>query len=173
MPSIVPGKRRWAAALLMTGALGLSATPGHAQRKEIAVLNAVIKYRAFIVRDSTPFDACSVYNAVGRPADFPAGFDRIVLPLLDRVVNPCGADSSRVAVRWPPRFVRVESVSVAPGSDQPGVVLAIRKYEYTYHEAFRVRSVGTSTEVSEVRTYGILQSLPVPPSRRLPNLSPE
>lgn len=173
MPSIVAEKRWWVAALLLAVASVAGATTAHAQRKEIALLTAVMKYRAFVARDSTPFDACSVYNAVGRPADFPAGFDRIVLPLLDRVVNPCGGDSLRAAVRWPPRFVRVESVTAAPASGQPAVVLAVRKYEYSYREAFRVRSVGSSTEVAEVRTYGILQSLPVPPGRRLPNISPE
>ncbi|HEX6749269.1 MAG TPA: hypothetical protein VF092_18370 [Longimicrobium sp.] len=144
-----------------------------AQRKEIAYLNAVMQFRAFVVRDTTRFDACSVYNAVGRPADFPAGFDRSVLPLLDRTVNPCGADSTRVAVRWPPRFVRVERVVVAPEANGPHVVLAVRKYEYSYREAFRVNPVGTRANVSEVRTYGILQSLPIPPNRRVPNLSPE
>jgi hypothetical protein len=172
--SAVGGRRdRAVTAILVALTMLLGATNASAQRKEIALLNAVMKYRAFIVHDSTPFDACSVYNAVGRPTDFPAGFDRTVLPLLDRVENPCGADSARVAVRWPPLFVRVESVTAAPSGGQPSVVLAVRKYEYTYREGFRVRAVGATTEVVEVRTYGILQSLPVPPGRRLPNLSPE
>lgn len=129
------------------------------------MLNAVMKFRAAVIHDSTSFDACTVYNAVGRPVDFPAGFDRIVLPLLDRTAEPCAQDSARAANRWPRRFVRVESVT--PGATGgPTVVLLVTKYEYQYREAYLLRPVDSHREVAEVRTYGIVQYHPAPPGRR-------
>jgi hypothetical protein len=154
----------------------MAAMPAHAQEpKGLAVVNAVLAHRAHWVGDRTPVDACSVYEALGRPASFPAGIDSALVSLLDRTIQPCTADSTRAAVRWPPRFVRVDTLQVS-GSAAPRVVLTIVKGEYRYREQYTLRtwqSAGSvQAGVREVRTYGLLQALPVPRGRRIPTIPP-
>lgn len=149
-------------------------TPARAQQpKDAALVNAVLDYRAHWAGDSTRVDACSAYNALGRPANFPAGIDTSLLRLLDRVREPCAADSARVALRWPRRFVTVESVQ----SGVPRVVLRIVKGEYSWRETYTLRTWPNGggrpgVSVTEVRTWGLLQSHPVPPRRRMPAPTP-
>jgi hypothetical protein len=157
--------------------LGLAAVPAGAQQaKNVAIVNAVLDHRAHWVGDSTRVDACSVYEALGRPANFPAGINPNLIPLLDRTRDPCAADSARVTVRWPPRFVRMDTLQ-ANGSAGPYVALTIVKGEYRYREHYTLRtwqSGGTiGAGVREVRTYGLLQAHLVPPRRRMPNVSPK
>ncbi|HWK90382.1 MAG TPA: hypothetical protein VNP72_10310 [Longimicrobium sp.] len=58
-------------------------TPGE------AAVNAVLSHRAQWLHDATPFNACRVYEALGRPADFPAGIRPAHRRLLSRTDNPC------------------------------------------------------------------------------------
>ena len=157
--------------------LGLVTPPAGAQQsKNLAIVNAVLDHRAHWVGDSTHVDACSVYEALGRPANFPAGINSNLIPLLDRTRDPCAADSARVAVRWPPRYVRMDTLQ-ATGSAGPYVALTIVKGEYRYRERYTIRtwqSGGTvEAGVREVRTYGLLRAHLVPPQRRMPQVSPE
>jgi hypothetical protein len=140
------------------------------ERVYVAEINAVMFHRAHLLGDTTRFDACSVFEKVGSPATFPAGIDPVLTPVLDRTVEPCaGGDSTRVMVRWPPRFVRVDSVSAGR------VVLTVRKGDYSYREAYLLRPQQNGERVSatilEVRTYGFVHGRLVPP-RRPPSPSP-
>ncbi|HET7230752.1 MAG TPA: hypothetical protein VFJ16_12160 [Longimicrobium sp.] len=145
----------------------MCSTPLRAQQPlKVAEINAVMSHRAYLIGDTTRFDACSVFRALGSPATFPAGVDSVLTLLLDRTVEPCaGGDSTRVAVRWPPRFVRVDSISTGRA------VLTVRKGDYSYREAYvlRAQKYGdrVSATVQEVRTYGFLHARLVPPGRRL------
>lgn len=149
-----------AASILVLSTAPLTAQPSN----ETRVLNAVMRHRAYVTGDSTRFDACSVYNALGRPTNFPAGIDPGLAPLLDRTKDPCTRKSSSVTVRCPPYMVRVDSLMTGRA------VLRIVKGEYSFREAYTLRH----EEVREVRTFGITQSYLVPPRRRglPPNLSP-
>jgi hypothetical protein len=145
----------------------VAAAPLYAQRNAagLASINAVLHHRADLVGDTTPFDACSVHRALGRPTDFPAGIDARLARLLDRVANdPCTGDPSRVTSRWPPRFVQIDSV--VPGR----VVLTVRKGDYSFREAYTLRAEKNGERVSaaveEVRVYGFVHAHLVPPSRR-------
>ena len=165
------GRAIFASVLLL--ALAMGSTPARAQQtKEAALVNAVLDHRAHWLGDSTRFDACSVYNALGRPANFPAGLDTSLVRLLDRVREPCANDSARVVVRWPRRFVSVESVS----SGGPRVILRVVKGEYSWRETYTLRTwpnaARRGVSVAEVRTWGLLQSHPVPPGRRNPSFTP-
>lgn len=144
----------------------VAAAPLYAQQNAgLASINAVLHHRADLVGDTTPFDACSTYRALGRPTSFPAGIDPRLTRLLDRVADdPCAGDSSRVMSRWPPRFVQIDSV--VPGR----VMLTVRKGDYSYREAYTLRTEQNGERVSaaveEVRVYGFVHAHLVPPSRR-------
>src|SRR4051812_24315717 len=116
---------RWGIAALV---VVLGAAPATAQSGEVRALNAVLRHRAYLLGDSTRFDACSVYNALGRPANFPSGIDPTLVRLLDRTSDPCRRDSSSVAVHWPPYLVRVDSLAPARA------VLTVVKGEYSFRE---------------------------------------
>ena len=146
-------------------------TPARAQQtKEAALVNAVLDYRAHWVGDSTVVDACSVYSALGRPANFPAGIDTSLIRLLDRVREPCANDSARAVFRWPRYFVSVDSISIGGASGGARVSVRVVKHEYSYRERYTLRAWpngagGRGVSVAEVRTWGFTQSLPVRPVR--------
>lgn len=131
-------------------------------------MSAVLDFRVHWMGDSTCVDGCSVYNALGRPANFPAGLYTSLVRLLDRVREPCANDPARVAARWPRNFISVESVS----GRIPRVDLRIVKGEYSFRETYSLRTWPNAerpgASVSEVRTWGLLQSHPVPPGRGMP-----
>ena len=170
------------AGLLM---LGLAAVPAGAQQsKNVAIVNAVLGHRAHWIGDSTRVDACSVYEALGRPLDFPAGINPDLVPLLDRTRDPCAGDSTRVAVRRPGRFVRFSRVQ-ANGNAAPYVELQITKSPYSYQERYTLHTWESGgsilVRVDEVRTYFLLQEqethvypqrvIPIaPPQRRKPDV---
>jgi hypothetical protein len=156
--------------IALFASLALGWTEAGAQGKEIAMVNAVLGHRAFVVGDTTPVDACSVYEALGRPASFPRGIQPSLLRFLDRTTDPCAADSTRAASRWPRRFVRIESISARSGADAT-VRVVVTRHEYRYRETYTLRVRGSAADVAEVRTWGIVQSLPIPPGRRLPDLA--
>lgn len=78
----------------------------------MGAINAVMDFRLNWVRDSTKFDACSIYRNVGRPAVFPAGMRDPFLVALDQTTrDPCAGAT------WPVdrnREVRVlvDSISI-------------------------------------------------------------
>lgn len=167
--------RRYAAGLLM---VGLAAVPAGAQEpKNMAIVNAVLDHRANWIGDSTRVDACSVYEALGRPDDFPAGIRPDLLRLLDRTRDPCADDTTRIAVRRPQRFVRLDTLQ-AGGGATPYVALTIEKGPYSYRERYTLEAEergGTFLAwVRDVRTYFLLQEQEthVEPERVIPVLPP-
>ena len=167
---------RFRAAILLTALLAVGLLPARGSGQTsgpLALVNAVMRHRAMIVGDSTRFDACSVYTAVGRPADFPAGIDPSVVRLLDRTTTPCAGDPARVSVARPRYFVRVDTVAPGTGA-APRVTLTVTRGEYRYRESYTLRKgdgPGLPPTIQEVRTWGFVQSVPLPPGRRLPNLN--
>ena len=166
MPKVLNG-----AAVLSALALICAAAPAVAQRgtaPSVAAMNAVMDYRARWVGDSTVFDGCSVYAALGRPAAFPAGINPQLVRLLDRTRDPCAADPGRALSRYPRHVVRVDSLAVMDSTVR--VDLTVQKGERKYRERYLVGALSTGGWVREMRTWGVVREYPVRPRR--PSASP-
>jgi hypothetical protein len=123
---------------LASAVTGCSSLPGPSAAPRAAdalsLIGDVMMLRVSAMGDTLPYDACSVFEAVGRPADFPAGLLPGVVPLLDRAgPDPCSAESPRVGARFP-RVVRVDSVRI--GRTSAAVHLAVMRGEWRYRETF-------------------------------------
>lgn len=142
------------------GAAGQSA--GH----EMAAVNAVLDFRLNWMRDATPFNACSVYVATGRPANFPAG---ILPPLargLDRPSAACEGRAPATPGAWTPQ-VLVDSIALR--GETAAVFLTVRRGEISYHEEYSlVNPTATRWGVHEIRTYGALREYPARPPASSP-----
>lgn len=129
-------------------------------------LSAVVEamyFRRSALGDSLPFDACSVYEQGGHPADFPAGVLPGLRTLLDRpVADPCGVPKPSAGSRYE-RIVRVLSVERADSGAQ--VHLSVRRGEWTYTEVYHLslRPDDGAWALREVRMYPPIQTLPPPP----------
>lgn len=132
-----------------------------------AAINAVIAFRTEWLGDATRFDGCSVYTALGRPADFPAGIGESVRPALDRTTQPCASDSTRVVSSWPLNFVQVDSISLR-GDSTARVFLSVRKQTENVHfETYEVKGLaGPTAYVHTMTVWGIMRDYRVPPGRR-------
>ena len=128
---------------------------------ELAAVNTVLDFRLNWVGDATKFNACSVYNATGRPADFPA---RILPPLargLDHTSVPCEGRAPGVPGAWTPE-VLVDSIAVH--GESATVLLTIRKGEISYREEYSLVNPSASRwGMNEVRTFGALREYPARP----------
>jgi hypothetical protein len=98
--------------------LVLAVLPAHAQEQQrpapgFVAINTVMDFRAHWVGDSTRFDACSIYEALGTPENFTEAILPSVLPLLDRTREPCADDASRASEQRPLNYVRVDSFSIS------------------------------------------------------------
>lgn len=99
----------------------------------VAVLNAVMRYRMFWLGDSTKFDTCAAFEAVGKPPDFPKGIDKLFLSMLDADVSQCGRPASeRVRIRG--ARVVVDVVAAMPAIGE--LRLSVRRGEYGHTEKY-------------------------------------
>lgn len=122
----------------------------------IAAVNTVIDYRVTWMEDSTPFDACSVYGGMGRPANFSAVLARPARQVVAHDTAPCAATSGAGA-RRPSRVVRVDSVAL--GDTLGTVRLTVRKGEKRIIETYTLRrfSNGPGWGVRAVTLTGALR----------------
>ncbi|HSU14817.1 hypothetical protein [Longimicrobium sp.] len=118
-------------ALLIRGELVAQA--GGAASK-VAALNAVIGYRANWLRDSTKFDACSVYRTVGSPEQVSAGLLPAFRDLLVARAAPCDTPETVD----PRREVRVLVDSVNLAGPNRRVYLTVRRGEETHREEYQL-----------------------------------
>lgn len=150
------------ARLALLGLVTIAADAGcqHVSR-EIAAVNTVVDFRLNWVGDETPFNACSVYTATGRPVDFPAG---VLPPLargLDRTTAPCDGRIPGIPGAWIPE-VLVDSIAVR--GETATVYLTVRKGEISYHEVYSlVNPSARRWGMNEVRTWGATREYPVRP----------
>lgn len=64
-----------------------------------------MQFRHYWMRDSTPFDACSIYEVPNRPADFPNGIESPQRDLLDWATDPCTpVETPSSSMGWPQRI---------------------------------------------------------------------
>lgn len=128
-----------------------------ANARRVAAVNAVVDYRVVWMQDTTAFDACTVFVAMGRPASFPA----VLTPQARRVVasvtgDPC-SEGKALAGQRRSRIVRVDSVAL--GDTVGTVVLTVRKGENRVLETYRLRprSSGSEWGVRDVTLWGALR----------------
>lgn len=143
---------------LLVGA-GLSDAQTRRENAAIRAADAVIGFRRTVMADTLKFDACSVFSATGRPADFPAGIGPANLPALDRRgPNPCG--TPELPARLPYR-VYVDSLAL---TDSVGhVYLTVRRGELVHRETFLLPRIPGGWGVREARIWGAIQVVPPPP----------
>lgn len=103
---------------------------------KIAAVNTVIDYRVTWMEDSTPFDACSVYEGMGKPANFPSVLARPARRVVATGAEPC-AGASGAAVQRPSRVVRVDSVAL--GDTLGTVRVTVNKGEKRIIETYTLR----------------------------------
>ncbi|MDB4952219.1 MAG: TonB-dependent receptor [Gemmatimonadetes bacterium] len=120
-----------------------------------AVLSEAMAYRSVWMGDSTRFDACSVFNALGRPAGFPEGISPNVRGLLDRASDPCPpAATFRAAAD---REVRVDDVAV---SDTTATLRAtVRIGDKFHHERYGLQRSASGWHVREVAVSGAMSAV--------------
>lgn len=130
---------------------------GTTDERKVAAVNAVVDYRVVWMQDTTAFDACTVFVAMGRPANFPS----VLAPQARRVVasaagDPC-SEGKALAGQRPSRIVRVDSVAL--GDTIGTVVLTVRKGENRVLETYRLRprSSGSEWGVRDVTLWGALR----------------
>jgi hypothetical protein len=129
-------------------------------------LSAIVEamyFRRSALEDSLPFDACSVYEQSGRPAQFPTGVLPGLRALLDRPgADPCGVPKPSAGSRYE-RIVRVLSVQMADSAAQ--VHLNVRRGEWTYTEVYYLtaRVDDGAWAFREVRMYPPVHTTPPPP----------
>lgn len=158
-----------AALLGILGAVPLHAQDAARHSAKLRAINAVMDFRLSWAGDSTKFDACSVFTALDRPTDFPNGILAPFHRLLDRTTEPCADDASRAASQYPTYVVKVDSLSLADSTG--AVLLTVRKHEHRYFEHYELTAVDRERPmagVRQVRTWGMVQFLPVRPQRQRP-----
>lgn len=135
---------------------------------KVAAVNAAVDYRVVWMQDTTAFDACTVYVAMGRPANFAAVLSeparRVVAPVAG---DPCREEEGRPR-RRPSRIVRVDSVTL--GDTVGTVVLAVQKGENHLLETYRLRprSSGPEWWVRDVTLWGAMRVYAPLPSGAAP-----
>lgn len=128
--------------------------------RAIRAVDAVIGFRRTAMADTLKFDACTVFTASGRPADFPAGLRPANIGALDRQgAAPCA--TQHAPDRLPDR-VYVDSVAL--GDSIGHVYLTVRRGEWVHRETFTLPSLpGGRWGVREARIWGALQVAPQAP----------
>lgn len=107
------------------------------QQNQVQAYNAiasVMNYRWQWLASDIPFDACSIYRALGKPEDFPAGFKESALERLDPVGESCLADEQEMSRRNRYPFVRVDSIQIGP--DTARVYLRVIRDHYEHDETY-------------------------------------
>lgn len=148
------GRLALASLVVLTSEVGCQSTPA-----QTAAVNTVMDFRLNWVGDSTPFNACSAYQAVGRPADFPAGILPGLRRGLDRPGNaPCEGRTPGTPGAWRPEVV-VDSVSVR--GETAIVYVTVRKDEISYREDYSLVNPSSGRwGMNEVRTWGAVREYP-------------
>jgi hypothetical protein len=126
----------------------------------IAAANATIAFRVNWMGDATPFNACSIYQAANRPANFPEGISPPLQRVLDqRGATPCECLSSGVPGAWTPQVV-VDSVVIA--GDSAAVFVTVRKGEISYFERYTLVAIESGGwSAREVRIWGAMREYAV------------
>jgi hypothetical protein len=149
--------------LLLCAAPNLLSSQNVVRRDALSAVGEAMYFRRSALGDSLPFDACSVYERSGRPADFPAGILPGLRSLLDRpVTDPCGVPKPSEGSRFE-RLVRV--ISVEMGDSAAQVHLNVRRGEWTYTEVYHLsfRASDGAWALCEVRMYPPVHTTPPPP----------
>ncbi|HEU0013865.1 MAG TPA: hypothetical protein VFQ45_09280 [Longimicrobium sp.] len=141
----------------------LTAAPAAAQERpptrEEAAVNAVISHRVQWLRDDTPFHACRVFEALGRPADFPAGILPAHRRLLTRTQDPCAPPAPGAP---PADVVLLDTLLVQDSTAR--VSLTVRAGERVHREQYRLVNPGRgSWGLESVLSWGHLRVHGVPP----------
>lgn len=95
-------------------------------------ISTVINFRHYIMGDSLPFDTCSVYEALGRPTNFPEGLDDQARGLLSDM--RCAEDAATPDRQDRYHVVTVDSIRIIEGS--PRIHLSVSRGHYIYREEF-------------------------------------
>jgi hypothetical protein len=152
------------ARLALVGLAAVVASEAGAQQRGetlIAATNEVIGFRVNWMGDATPFNACSIYQAAKRPADFPEGISPPLRRALDRTEQPCDNRSPGVPGAWIPA---VTADSVIISGDTAAVFVTVRKGEIAYHEEYTLVSGRTGRwSTREVRVWGAMREYPLRP----------
>lgn len=149
-------------ALLLCAMPGLLSAQDAAPRDALSAVAEAMFFRRSALGDTLPFDACSVYERGGRPADFPAGILPGLQGLLDRPVSdPCSVPRPSADSRYE-RLVRVTSVEMADSAAR--VHLNVRRGEWTYTEVYHLspRANDGAWMLREVRMYPPVHTTPPP-----------
>lgn len=149
-------------------ALVIPATGGFCQavNPKIEAVNTVLDFRLNWVGDPTKFSACSVFDAVGRPADFPRGVLPPLLRGFDSTTPNCTARHPEASSASRPR-VAVDSVTLQDNSATAYVT--VHKGEQVYREDYYLinRTPGVRWGLREVRVWGATRVYPShPPSQK-------
>lgn len=100
----------------------------------------MVLYRRDWIADTTRFDACRVFMALGRPERFPAQLSRPVQALLGPLDPSCGEDRNPPSVGRLRRVVLLDSIVV--NDSTASAYLDIRRGEYLHHETYQLRALG-------------------------------
>jgi hypothetical protein len=137
-----------AATLCSTAVIAQAAT----NRGKIAAVNTVLDYRVVWMEDSTPFDPCTVYEAMGRPSNLGAALTRSAQRVVVAGAAPCSGAAQR-----PSRIVRVDSVTL--GDTLGRVFVTVWKGEKRLFETYNLRPIsgGSAWGVRNVTQWGALR----------------
>jgi hypothetical protein len=153
-------RRLLTAVLLALAAFAVEARAQSAS-PELAAVNTVLDWRLNWSGDVTPFNACAIYEAAGRPENFPVGIQPGLIRGLDRTSEPCSGRDPAQSGAWR-REVLVDSIVVNGASAT--VYVTVSKGEMSYHECYLL--VNPSPRVwglAEVRSWGALREYPARP----------
>jgi hypothetical protein len=141
--------------LLTLTALAAAAPPAARTQADGAMgaLEAVMVWRVNWVRDTTAFDACSLYDAAGRPATFPAGIAPRFEHLVEGSASGCGSAAGQVRPTPSANLLLVVIDSMRLGETQGRVWATIHRGDAVHREDYtlaRRRQWG----VTEMRMWG-------------------
>lgn len=139
--------------------LGLRPVPEYPQTATSGynAIASVISYRQGWLDDGTPFDACSVYRALGEPTDFPAGFDESIRARLEPDGESCLSSGRANDPRSDHNIVRLDSIRIS-SSDTAMVYLTVSRGEYFHRENYTlVNPTAHRWGVKDVLIWGSLR----------------
>jgi len=132
--------RQAVAGILLAVAATLATAPSPARAQAdgaVGALEAVVAWRVGWVRDTTAFDACSLYDAAGRPAAFPTGIAPRFQRFIEGRASACGsaAGQARPTPSASLRIVVVDSMHLGDGQGRAYATIhhgdAVHREEYT------------------------------------------
>lgn len=145
------------------GGVFATGAPCQAVNSKLDAVNTVLDFRINWVGDFTKFDACSIFEAVGKPADFPRGVLSPFLRALDSAAPDCGNPRSEES---PASGSRVVVDSIAIHAESATTYITVHKGEQVYREDYHLvnRTPGAPWGLREVRTWGATRAYPSQPS---------